>query len=147
MTPHRAVRSSAKVRKMINWLIGAQRRSITRDHDAARTSCSLYAGLRNSTSILWWIHTIFRAGTNYRVVLMTFKDWLFGKQRSLQQFISEDTCWQVSQFPVDTIIRLQKEVYCVFQQYWYQNWGALLYAKCARDQPLWHQYVVSYHFG
>ena len=41
--PHRR-KKLAKVRKMINWLIGAQRRSITRDHDTARTSCSLYAG-------------------------------------------------------------------------------------------------------
>ena len=37
-----AIRSSSKVRKMINWLIGAQRRSITRNHEQNHTPAFEY---------------------------------------------------------------------------------------------------------
>ena len=37
-----AVRSSSKVRKMINWLIGAQRRSITQNHEQNHTPALEY---------------------------------------------------------------------------------------------------------
>ena len=37
-----AIRSSSKVRKMINWLIGAQRRSITQNHEQNHTPALEY---------------------------------------------------------------------------------------------------------
>lgn len=37
-----AIRSSSKVRKMINWLIGAQRRSITQNHEQNHTPAPEY---------------------------------------------------------------------------------------------------------